>query len=260
LGARPRGSAAGSPTPFSAASRVIGLIAGPSQPSRTGICWVRPLSPVRPIPAGIGSPDMVLTRLQSAFASPPFSARSAPSDSGTFTSRDGSDLLPLRLPWLYSWVARFFGRPKQEVLRTLPDSPTPPSPSAAFALPLFGLSLLARLSRPARGPVLARSSNLDPSGPLRQSAGRNSPSDLTRFERGFYFASHRTVPYSRILAGATPPRGTGESCLPTLAGGRGPVDQLHRPFPGCPGLSRGRFRSFFHYRGHYTHTCTPLSA
>jgi hypothetical protein len=86
---------------------------------------VRPLSPVRLVPAGTGTPDMVLTRLQSAFASPPSSARSAPGCSGAFASRYGSDLLPLRLPWLCSWVARFFGRPKQEVLRTLPDSPTP---------------------------------------------------------------------------------------------------------------------------------------
>ena len=204
FGAQPRGLAAGSPTPFSAASRVIGLIAGPSQPSRTGISWVRPLSPVRLVPAGTGTPDMVLTRLQSAFASPPFSARSAPSDSGTFTSRDGSDLLPLRLPWLYSWVARFFGRPKQEVLRTLPDSPTPPSPSAAFALPLFGLSLLARLSRPARGPVLARSSNRDPSGPLLRSAGRNSPSDLTRLGRGFCHHASPHSSYFAILGGREP--------------------------------------------------------
>jgi hypothetical protein len=86
---------------------------------------VRPLSPVRLLPAGNNSPDMVLTRLQSAFASPPSSARSAPSGSGTFTSRYGSDLLPLRLHSLCSWVARFFGRPNQEVLRNLPDSPTP---------------------------------------------------------------------------------------------------------------------------------------
>jgi hypothetical protein len=60
---------------------------------------------------------------------------------------------------------------------------------------------------------------------------------------------HRTVPISRFLAGANPPRGTGETCLTAVADSRGPVDQLHRPFPGCPGLSQGRHRSLFHYRG-----------
>jgi hypothetical protein len=59
---------------------------------------------------------------------------------------------------------------------------------------------------------------------------------------------HRTVPISRFLAGANPPRGTGETCLTAVADSRGPVDQLHRPFPGCPGLSQGRHRSLFHYR------------
>ena len=144
--------AAGSPTPFSAASRGIGLIAGPSRPSRTGIYWVRPLSPVRCASADARSPDMVLTRLQSAFASPPFSARSAPSGSRTFASRYGSDLLPLRLPWLCSWVARFFGRPNQEVLRSLPDSPTPRTRSPISRSPCAGRAFwrgcLARLTSP----------------------------------------------------------------------------------------------------------------
>jgi hypothetical protein len=64
LGAPPRGWAAGSPTPFAAASSGIGLIAGPSRPLRSGIYRVRPLSPVRWTSADARSPDMVLTRLQ----------------------------------------------------------------------------------------------------------------------------------------------------------------------------------------------------
>jgi hypothetical protein len=37
----------------------------------------------------------------------------------------------------------------------------------------------------------------------------------------FLFAPRRSVPCSRFLVGATPPRGTGESCLATVAGSRG---------------------------------------
>jgi len=77
FGAQPRGLAAGSPTPFPAACRGIGLIAGPSRPLRIEIYRMRPLSLVRQAPAGASSPDMVMTRLQSPFASPPFSTRSA---------------------------------------------------------------------------------------------------------------------------------------------------------------------------------------
>jgi hypothetical protein len=37
---------------------------------------------------------------------------------------------------------------------------------------------------------------------------------------------------------------------PTNAECRGSVDQLHRPFPGRPGVSQGSLRRFFHYDGH----------
>jgi len=94
LGAQPLGLAAGSPTPFPAASRGIGLIAGPSQPSRTGICWVRPLSPVRWTSADARSPDMVLARLQSAFAPSPSSARSAPGVPGRLPRATGLTSYP----------------------------------------------------------------------------------------------------------------------------------------------------------------------
>jgi hypothetical protein len=39
---------------------------------------VRPLGPVRRTPAGAQSPDLVETRLQACFASPPFTIRAAP--------------------------------------------------------------------------------------------------------------------------------------------------------------------------------------
>jgi len=52
------------PTPLSAACGCLGLMAGPSWPLPIGIFRVRPLRPVRTLPAGSGSPDVVLTRLQ----------------------------------------------------------------------------------------------------------------------------------------------------------------------------------------------------
>jgi hypothetical protein len=124
-----------------------------------------------------------------------------------------------------------------------------PEPTGRFRAPLRSKSLLARWSRPTCVSVLAHSSNLNPSGSLRRSDGSKLPSDLTRLERGFYFAPRRTVPCSHFLTGATPSRGTGESCLTNLATGRGSVDQLHRPFPGHPGLSLGRLQRFFHSAG-----------
>jgi hypothetical protein len=55
------------PTPLSAASGCFGLMAGPFRPFPVGIYRVRPLRPVRSLPAGSGSPDVVRTRLQFYF-------------------------------------------------------------------------------------------------------------------------------------------------------------------------------------------------
>ncbi len=52
------------PTPLSAACGCLGLMAGPSGPCPVRIFRVRPLRPVRTLPAGSGAPDVVRTRLQ----------------------------------------------------------------------------------------------------------------------------------------------------------------------------------------------------
>lgn len=52
------------PTPLSAACGCFGLMAGPFRPFPIGIYRVRPLRPVRTLPAGSGTPDVVRTRLQ----------------------------------------------------------------------------------------------------------------------------------------------------------------------------------------------------
>ena len=101
---------------------------------------------------------------------------------GTLTSRYGSDLLPLRLPWHCSWVDRFFHPPQSGGFANFATFARSARSPAAFALRLCSWSLMAGWSRPACAPVLARSSNLDPSGPLRQSDGSKLPEgpDSTR--------------------------------------------------------------------------------
>lgn len=74
-----------------------------------------------------------------------------------------------------------------------------PSLSVACALRRDGRSLPAGSSRPADAPVLARSSNLDPSGPLRQSIGSKRPGGPHSARRGFSrFAPCRSVPQSQF--------------------------------------------------------------
>jgi hypothetical protein len=195
---------------------------------------------------------MVLTRLQITTDRVTTVFRKGSSRSPrTFTSRDGSDLLPLRLPWHCSWVKRFCRPPQSGGFANFATFAHSPNSPAVFALRLCSRSLVAGWSRPACAPVLARSSNLDPSGPLRQSAGSKLPDGSDSAWRGFFRCTpRRAVPYSQFLTGATPSRGTGESCLSHLAMGRGATDQLRRPFPGCPGVSHGGIHSFFHYCGH----------
>ena len=137
----------------------------------------------------------------------------------------------------------------------MPHSPTPrvrrPLSRSACAAGALWRGGPARPARPCWLAVVTWT----PLGHCVDPPGRNSPTVLTRLERGFYFAPRRSVPCSHCLTGATPSRGTGESCLLHLAVARGSVDQLHCPFPGCPGVSHGGILSFFHYCGH----CRVLS-
>jgi hypothetical protein len=60
---------------------------------------VRPLGPVRRTTAVARSPDLVGTRLQASFASPPSTIRAAPAFGRPLSRCYGSDLLSLRLPF-----------------------------------------------------------------------------------------------------------------------------------------------------------------
>jgi hypothetical protein len=89
--------AAGSPTLFSTASGVIGLIAGPFSALRTLDFQVRPLGSLQRVvatPAGKPGQDTFVI----ISASSPFCAGSATAFGGALAQCHGSDLLPLRLP------------------------------------------------------------------------------------------------------------------------------------------------------------------
>ena len=86
------------PTPLSAACGCFGLMAGPFQPFPVGIFRVRSFRPVRSLPAGSGSPDVVRTRLQFLISRVgTVTTGTAPAFDRTLAPRYGSDLLTLRL-------------------------------------------------------------------------------------------------------------------------------------------------------------------
>ena len=73
---------------------------------------VRPLRPVRTLPAGSGAPDVVLTRLQLSLSRVcTVTTGTAPVFDWPFAPRYGSDLLPLRLHSLLQRGDVFFTPP-----------------------------------------------------------------------------------------------------------------------------------------------------
>jgi hypothetical protein len=100
--------AAGSPTLFSTASGVFGLVAGPTRALRLLVYRVRPLSSLQPVfapPAGEPGEDTVMNESASA----PCRAGSAIAVSDALAQCYGSDLLPLRLSWFTSQRFPFQG-------------------------------------------------------------------------------------------------------------------------------------------------------
>ena len=105
------------PTPLSAACGCFGLMAGPSESLLVRIYRVRPLCPVRTLPAGSGSPDVgadtpaiFVPRVGT------LTAGTAPAFGWPLALRYGSDLLPLRLlSLLQRGDAALRHRPLEEV-------------------------------------------------------------------------------------------------------------------------------------------------
>jgi len=240
-----------SPTPFLAASEGLGLIAGPSRTLPSVIYWVRPLGLVRPPSADGGTPDRAMTRLRIAFASLPFSVRAAPAFGRALSSRYGSDLLSLRLPFLSQLgdsVLRH--RPNQEVLRALPRPPTPRHRSAVTRpasreARAFRQAFAHPTDRCRAGRAVATGY---PLGDCIGTGIETLPAPHWARTR-FLIAPRRTVPDFVHQPDTTPARGTGDICLspdskPSRAGkSRTSFDSS---FPGFPGLSHTGVRQVFH--------------
>ena len=154
------------PTPLSAACGCLGLMAGPFRPFPVGIYRVRSLRPVRSLPAGSNSPDVVRTRLQFLFSRVgTFATGTAPAFGWTLAPRYGSDLLPLRLHSFCSEVTRFHAASIEEVdeLCQARSLPAVLSPLRAHSCEREGL-LVGSAHRETRWRSGLRSSNQYPLG------------------------------------------------------------------------------------------------
>ena len=100
------------PTLLIAACDAVGLIAGPSRPF-----LLRNLSSEASPPGSASSADdslagRVLARLQQCISHQHLATRTAPAFGRALAPRNGSDLLPLRLLSICSWVTRFYAPPQ----------------------------------------------------------------------------------------------------------------------------------------------------
>ncbi len=206
-----------------------------------GVYRVRPLRPVRPLPAGSGAPDEVLTCLQGSFRHVgTVLAGTAPACGRALAPWDGSDLLPLRLPWTLQWGDAFFAPPRCRDRLELCQTPAISCDSSPFSRrlprgkgPFDGLRV-----RPESMRRLAYGSSRNPLGHRISTTFETSVApDSTRPR----FLTSRLVAQFLIRdpgPGTTPARGTGDICLPrrTRRSARGgEPDQLRFPFPRLPG-------------------------
>jgi hypothetical protein len=118
-----------SPTPLSAASEGLGLMAGPFRPLPAEIYRVRPLRPVRPLLASSGhagrgadTPAISVSRVGTV------TTGTAPAFDRALAPCYGSDLLTLRLHFaLQLSDVVFHAAPRKELFRALPGSVAPRS-------------------------------------------------------------------------------------------------------------------------------------
>jgi hypothetical protein len=230
------------PTPLSAACGCLGLMAGPSRLLPIGICRVRPLRPVRSLPAGGGTPDVVRTRLQLSFSRVGTVATgTAPAGGWPLAPRYGSDLLPLRLLLLLQrGDAVFHAAPMEEVSRTLPGS-LAPRRRAALARParVTEPGLLAGWARrAARLRSGLRSSNQNPLGNCVGARVETSCGPDSARAR-FLIAPCRSVHFFVFLADRTrlrPEELVRYASRPACAVARGGRHQLQPSISRSPGI------------------------
>jgi hypothetical protein len=148
--------AASFPTPFSTASGVIGLIAGPSSALRSLKLRVRPLGSLQLAFAGANLRTWQRHACDPCSASLLCCAGSATACGDALAQCYGSDLLPLRLPLTHKPAVPLWRRRRRfgRFSRILPRSRVLPGPDAHFVTP-FGAFRWAglmggRQSRPNR--------------------------------------------------------------------------------------------------------------
>jgi hypothetical protein len=106
---------------------------------------------------------------------------------GALARSHGSDLLPLRLPFVHRPAVPFVASPAlREVSRALPKPRALPGPDALFVPSLDGFGLARAFApRQSRLRRAGRSSNRMPSGQLRFAEARNQPRLLHPARGGF---------------------------------------------------------------------------
>jgi hypothetical protein len=114
---------------------------------------VRPLRPVRTLPAGSGAPDVVLTRLQLSLSRVgTLTTGTAPAFGRPFAPRYGSDLLPLRLRSLLQRGDVLFHAAPFEEVDGLCLGPLSPRRPDSFARPVRAANRAFWRGRPAWNP------------------------------------------------------------------------------------------------------------
>ena len=100
------------PTPLTAASDAIDLMAGSSRSFQAGIFRVRSLSPVRFHLPMVNSPDGCWHACNVCVSHQHLAMGTAPAFGRALAPCNGSDLLPLRLRSTCGWVTRFYAPPQ----------------------------------------------------------------------------------------------------------------------------------------------------
>lgn len=196
-------------------------MAGPSRAFQAGICRVRSLGPVRIHLPMVNSPDRCWHACNACVSHQHLVKGTAPASGRALAPCNGSDLLPLRLRSICSWVTRFSRRPKEEVLRALPDSPAPRR-AGSLSRPALRAGPFGGVDPPEHcAASWSYSSNRNPLGNCigsRPETGPEPDSARTRFLNSRLAAQL----LCRITGtAATPSRGTGDICLPAARAAEG---------------------------------------
>jgi hypothetical protein len=226
------------PTPLTAASGALGLMAGPSRPFQA-----RDLSSEASTPGSAATCRWHARRTGAGtparnIRSGTLTTGTATADGGALAPCDGSDLLPLRLRSTCSWVIPVCGTaPSSEGWRVV-AIPRRSPPRSALCAPrrLLSRALWKVRDLPGRNAAdWSCSSSRNPLGNCLGAGPETGPGPDSARPRFLNSRLAAQLLSRRTGTVATPSRGTGETCLSRLAPRRGRTHQLRPPFPRLPG-------------------------